>query len=331
MSNAEPVAASISEIWPEVERIASAHHVIAAGTADLGAEFGDVFARWLDLGHEAGMTWLRRNREARRDPTTRFPWAKSAIVILVPYSAERPHQDDRISTRIARYALGDDYHDVLNEILKEIENAILRAIPDTRTRRYVDTGPLSDRTLAARAGLGWIGKNAMLIHPEHGSWTFIGALLTSLGDDRGGHEITDQCGTCTRCIDACPTQAILTDRTVDSGRCISYWTIEHRGPIEPSIASRIEGNLFGCDICNEACPWNASPPAPHPAFEPRDEYRRRPIHELLRIEQGEFSSLFRRSGVKRARRDGIIRNAILVTSAEHRDSTPTDSPDRDGT
>ena len=227
------------------------------------------------------------------------------IAILVPYSSERPNAPkDALSHHIARYALGDDYHDVLDRILRTLEAEIARLAPGTKTWRYVDTGPLSDRSLAAQAGLGWIGKNGMLIHEEDGSYFFIGTLLTSLENDLGAGEVADRCGACTRCLDACPTHAILPNRTVDSELCISYATIEHRGAFDIDTA----GNAFGCDICQEVCPWNAAPPEPHPAFLPRDEYRATPVTDLLKMTQTDFSSLFRKSAIKRAKLAGMKRN-----------------------
>jgi epoxyqueuosine reductase len=213
---------------------------------------------------------------------------------------------------IARYALGEDYHLTLDAILRSIESAITASAPDVRTRRYVDTGPLSDRALAVDAGLGWVGKNAMVIDPERGSWFFVGVLLTSLENDMEVALVADRCGACTRCIDACPTGAILPGRIVASERCLSHATIEQRGALDAWIGQRLEGNIFGCDICQEVCPWNEAPPEPHPAFLPRPEYRARPVSALLKMSQHDFSALFTRSAVKRAKRVGMIRNAILA-------------------
>jgi epoxyqueuosine reductase len=234
-------------------------------------------------------------------------------VVLVPYASMRPDAPDgALSHHIARYALGDDYHDVLDRILRKIEGEIA---PHGRTWRYVDTGPLSDRALATQAGLGWIAKNAMLINERIGSYTFIGTLLTSLENDIAPDAVADRCGTCTRCLDACPTNAILPNRTVSSQRCISYATIEHRGEL-PEIA--LSSNAFGCDICQEACPWNKEPAPTHPAFAPRHEYRATPITDLLCYEQADFSALFRKSAVKRAKLAGIQRNVAALTEAESR-------------
>jgi len=307
----------LSEVWGAVERVARDAGVLRLGASDLDADHSNLFDEWLDRGNHATMEYLARTADTRRAPAVRYPWAKSAIVILVPYSPERPAAaPGALSHHIARYALGDDYHDVLDRILRSLEDVVA---PHGRTWRYVDTGPLSDRALATNAGLGWIAKNSMLIDERIGSYTFIGTLLTSLENDIEADAVADRCGTCTRCIDACPTDAILPNRTVASGHCISYATIEHRGAL-PEI--ELAGNAFGCDICQEVCPWNHEAAAPHPSFAAREEYRATPITDLLRYEQADFSRLFRRSAVKRAKLAGMQRNvAALRESAERHAAT----------
>ncbi len=301
----------LSQIWPAIERVARDAGAIRVGATDLRDEHAQLFADWIAGGHHGTMHYLAKNRAARLDPQARFPWARSAIVILVPYAAERPDAPaGALSHAIARYALGEDYHEVLDGMLREIE----QALPGVRTRRYVDTGPLSDRALAAQAGIGWIGKNGMLIDEEIGSYVFIGTLLTSLENDLRGATVADRCGACTRCLDACPTAAILPNRTVASERCISYATIEHRGALPEEVSGHLEGNAFGCDICQEVCPWNAHPAEPHAAFLPRNEYRATPVTDLLRYEQADFSRLFRNSAVKRAKLAGMKRNVEALTS-----------------
>lgn len=302
---------TLSHFWPELERVAREEGVLHLGASDLGDEHASLFAEWIERGHHASMAYLAKNAAIRANPQERYPWARSVISILVPYSAERPHAPaGALSHHIARYALGDDYHDVLDRILRRFEETLA----GVKTWRYVDTGPLSDRSYAAQAGLGWIGKNGMLIHEEHGSYVFIGTLLTALENDIEAATVADRCGACTRCLDACPTNAILPNRTLDSSRCISYATIEHRGPLEIEV----HANAFGCDLCQEACPWNHSPAATHPAFAARDEYRATPVTDLLRFTQADFSNLFRKSAVKRAKLAGMLRNVEALTEAEGR-------------
>lgn len=304
----------LSDVWPEIERVARDEGVVRIGAADVDDENAALFDEWIDAGHHATMHYLAKNRAVRRDPKARFPWAKSIIVIAVPYSPERPNAaTGALSHHIARYALGDDYHDVLDRILRKLEDAL----PGVRTWRYVDTGPLSDRAAGASAGLGWIGKNGMLINDEIGSYFFIGTLVTALENDISAVLVADRCGACTRCIDACPTSAILPNRTIASEHCISYVTIEHRGEL-PDI--ELAGNAFGCDICQEVCPWNATPADAHPAFLPRDEYRATPVTDLLRYEQSDFSNRFRRSAIKRAKLAGMQRNVRAITAAAARTS-----------
>ncbi len=305
----------LSQVWPTLERVAKKAGVVRLGASDLRDDNSHLFKEWIASGHHATMHYLAKNRGARLDPQSRFPWAKSVISILVPYAPERPDAPrGALSHGIARYALGEDYHDVLDRMLREFEHELREASREIRTRRYVDTGPLSDRAFAAQAGLGWIGKNSMLIEEEIGSYVVIGTLLTSLENDIAAATVADRCGACTRCLDACPTAAILPNRTVASERCISYATIEHRGRLPEDVARHLEGNAFGCDICQEVCPWNAHPAAAHPAFLPREEYRATPITDLLRYEQADFSQLFRNSAVKRAKLAGMKRNVQASTS-----------------
>ena len=295
----------LSVVWPEIERVAHEEGVLHLGASDLEDAHASLFAEWIERGHHATMSYLAKNVPLRLHPRERYPWARSVIVILVPYASERPHAPaNALSHHVARYALGDDYHDVLDRILRKFEGVL----EGVKTWRYVDTGPLSDRSLAAQAGLGWIGRNGMLIHEEHGSYFFIGTLLTSLENDMHAATVADRCGTCTSCIDACPTNAILPDRTIDSAQCISYATIEHRGPLDAHLAAHLAGNAFGCDICQEVCPWNRAPAASHPAFLARDEYRATPLTDLLRFAQSDFSRLFQRSAIKRAKLAGMQRN-----------------------
>jgi epoxyqueuosine reductase len=306
----------LSEIWPVIENAAHAAGALRAGASGIDDGHTALFGEWIADGHAASMTYLEKNAPLRESPRERYPWAESVVAITVPYSPRRPEaSDDALSSRIARYALGDDYHDVLDHMLRAIEDAIHAIAPAVKTWRYVDTGPLSDRSYAAQAGIGWIAKNGMLIDEENGSYFFIGTLLTSLVNDVGASVVADRCGNCTRCIDACPTDAILPGRLVASERCISYLTIEHRGELPPDLATKLAGQVFGCDICQEVCPWNGRAPEGNEAFAPRSEYVATPVTDLLRFEQADFSKLFRRSAIKRAKLAGMQRNVRAVAGA----------------
>lgn len=307
------VPETLSQVWPTLERVAREEGVLHLGASDLEDSHAGDFQRWIGRGQHASMSYLAKNVAVRSNPGRRYPWARSVVVILVPYSPERPYAPEgALSNHLARYALGDDYHEVLDRILRRLEGVL----EGVKTWRYVDTGPLSDRSYAAQAGLGWIGRNGMLLHEVDGSYFFIGTLLTALVNDIESATVADRCGACTRCVDACPTKAILPDRTVASQHCISYATIEHRGPLQEPVASHLAGNVFGCDICQEVCPWNAQPAASHPAFVARDSYRATPVTDLLRFTRSDFSSLFRKSAIKRARLAGMLRNAEAVAGSD---------------
>lgn len=302
---------SIRPIMNHLEDWAAGNGVLRIGVSPLEDAHIELFRDWIDQGHHGSMEYLRRHLSVREAPGDRYPWARSVIAISVPYHPERP-VDDSLAAGMARYAQGDDYHDVLEDMLRGLEALIASLAPEERTWRYVDTGPLSDRSMAAQAGLGWIGRNGMLIDERNGSWFFIGLLVTSLEPDVITPSPADRCGTCTRCIDACPTDAILPGRQVDARRCISHSTIETRGAVAEELLGTLAGNVFGCDICQEVCPWNRKPAEGHPSLAPREEYRATPVTDLLRFDQERFSTTFRRSAVKRAKRAGMIRNAIAV-------------------
>jgi epoxyqueuosine reductase len=229
---------------------------------------GDRLDRWLTHGHAGNMRYLHRQAKKRKSPQLADLAAKRAIVVLDNYYYDFEPASGQ--PRVARYALGKDYHRVTLGRLELLAGFLYRH-GATTARPYVDTGPIAERELAQRAGLGWIGKNTMLIRPGLGSWFFIGEVLTDLQLEIDTPFTTDHCGSCTRCLDACPTAAFIEPRLLDAPRCISYVTIEQKGPIDPDIAGRLSGWTFGCDICNEVCPWNErfAQPSRVPEFRPR--------------------------------------------------------------
>jgi len=267
------------------------------------------FERWLRAGYGGEMGYLERGAEKRRDTRLPFEGVKSAVVVALDYGGRQP------AGPIARYARGDDYHDVMIERLEALHRWIeyARGSP-VRGKAYVDTGPILERDLAQKAGLGWIGKNTMLINPRRGSFFFLGALLLDLELEPDAPFETDRCGTCTRCLDACPTGAFVEPRVLDARRCISYLTIEHRSEIALELQPLIGEWMYGCDVCQDVCPWNLRFAAElgDPALAPRPENVSPDPAGLAELSDEEFRARFRRSPIKRARRAGLVRNARIV-------------------
>ena len=284
------------------------------GITTLGpAETAAAFDEWIAHGYAGEMSYLPRNAEKRRDSRLPFDGASTAIVVAMNYGGTEPPGP------VARYARGDDYHDVMLDRLMRLHHWI-----DERVGRhvigksYVDTGPVLERDLARRAGLGWFGKNTMLINPRVGSFFFLGSLLVDLELDADAPFASDHCGTCTRCLDACPTSALREARVLDATRCIAYLTIELKGEIPSELRPQIGDLIYGCDICQEVCPWNEkfALPLREDAFRPRPEIvgkdARTLARELLQMTQEEFSGAFKGSPMKRAKLRGLKRNAAIV-------------------
>jgi epoxyqueuosine reductase len=285
------------------------------GITALGpVETAPAFDAWIEAGRAGTMAYLERGAAKRHDTRLPLPGTTHAIVVGMDYGGKEP------SGPVARYARGDDYHDVMESRLRELHRRLER---DTgravHGKPYVDTGPLLERDLARRAGLGWFGKNTNLINPQRGSFFFLGALVVDLELATDAPFEADRCGTCTRCIEACPTQAITAPRELDARRCISYLTIELRGEIPVELREAIGELLYGCDICQEVCPWNErfatalakdSPFQPRAALAGRDA--RTLARELLAMTQEEFSVAFRGSPMKRAKLHGLKRNAAVA-------------------
>ncbi len=276
----------------------------------------DVYERWIAEGRHGEMAYLAtdRARQRRADPRQIMPQCRSILVLGTSY-LPRPRPTVAPAARVAAYAQGDDYHDVLAARLR-----LLIAALETQAglpfpyRIYSDTGPVLERELAQRAGLGWIGKNSCLINPQRGSFVLLAEVLLGLDlvpDQPFPH---DRCGTCTRCLEACPTASILADRTLDARRCISYLTIEAKGDIPPSLRPAVGDWLFGCDRCQQVCPWNArfASPTSDPAFQPRPVLDPPDLLGLLRMSPESYRRDFRGSPLLRAKRHGLLRNAIVV-------------------
>ncbi len=263
---------------------------------------------WLARGYAGTMRYLHRQARRRKDPRLIVPEALSVVVVLDNYYAGDPLGGGH-PPRVARYARGEDYHRVTTRRLEQLAD-FLRARGAAVARVYTDAGPVPERELAQRAGLGWIGKNTMLIRPGAGSLFFIGSVFTDLRLSTDPPFELDRCGTCTRCLEACPTGAFVEPRVLDATRCISYLTIEHRGPIPEPLAERLDGWVFGCDICNEVCPWNQrfAAPAPVAEFLPRGALEGADADYFERMTEEEFDRVFGDTPLERPGLAGMRRN-----------------------
>ena len=309
---AEPGAPALAR---QLEAQAYALGFDLVGITSLGpAETSPAFDAWVAAGRAGEMHYLPRGAEKRRDTRLPYDGALSAIVVGMNYGGAEP------GGPVARYARGDDYHDVMVDKLNTLHAWLGEAFgAPIRGKAYVDTGPILERDLARRAGLGWFGKNTNLINPANGSFFFLGALLVELELPASAPFEADRCGSCTRCLDACPTNALVAPRELDATRCISYLTIELKGEIPEALREPMGDLLYGCDICQEVCPWNekfatalpeGSPFAPRAALGGKDA--RTLARELLAMTQEQFSAAFRGSPMKRAKLRGLKRNAAVT-------------------
>jgi epoxyqueuosine reductase len=283
---------------------------------------------WLDLGRHGDMAWMERQAEKRLDPDKVLPGARSLICVGLVYNTDQPYSTDvfpmagRAQTRpqdgeskgwISRYAWGDDYHSVMGRKLAVLEQS-LRTEIDGRAgyRSYCDTGPVSEKVWAAAAGLGWQGKNTNLINQELGSWFFLAEILSTL-DLAPDPPAPDHCGTCTRCLDACPTQAFPKAYELDAGRCLSYLTIEKRGELPPELLASVGANVYGCDICQDVCPWNRTRVlGRETAFQARPGLVAPALPELEAMDDASFAARFKGSAMQRTKAAGLRRNAAAA-------------------
>ena len=274
--------------------------------------------QWLARGFHGEMKWMERDPAQRADPRRFWPSTRSIVVVALNYYTPHEHEvrtgggSDRVkSGKVSRYAWGDDYHEVMGEKLRELLSWIKRQWPETDGKVCVDIQPVMDKAWAERAGLGWIGKHTNLITHEFGSWVFIGELLLNLDLEGEETEAADQCGSCTLCIAACPTNAITEPYVLDANLCISHATIESRAAEVPGrVAKDLEGWLYGCDICQDVCPWNEVPPdSEEPRFQPREGNVNALLTEILSLTPVSYAERFRGSAMKRAKLSGLQRNA----------------------
>lgn len=292
------------------------------------------FAAWIAAGHAGEMSYMAKRTEdghlRRASAKNSAPWARSVVICALNYNTAQPYSTEVHSTGrgwISRYAWGTtDYHDALLPRLRQVEAALRNFAADRKlpveTRSYVDTGPLLERMYAKYAGIGWSGKNTCIINQQKGSWLFLGAILTAIDIEDGTHcaplPPPDRCGSCTRCIDSCPTQAIVAPGNLDARRCIAYLTIEKRGDIPAEFRDAMGIHVFGCDICQDVCPWNkpikagSRPASPVLEFQPREGLCNPDLKWLASLDEAGFREVFRGSPVKRAKYSGLKRNVAVA-------------------
>lgn len=319
------------------DAVGIAHVSDEQGTADPGGEQSppaqspflqrllDRLTDWLQRGHHGTMGWLERTPEKRADPRQVLPGCRSVISVGMTYLTEHRANEQPGYGRVARYAWGQDYHKVVSNKLKQLEARIANLAPEAHTRSYVDTGPIMEKAWAERAGLGWIGKHSNLVSADHGSWLLLGEVLTTLKLSPD-EPATDLCGSCTLCIQACPTKAIVQPYVVDATRCISYLTIELRGEasmISPDLQPGMGNKIFGCDDCLDVCPFNLRAEPTHEAtFQPSPVSLAPNLTELSQLDEQTFQTLFQRSPIRRAKIHGFRRNIAIAQKNIRHSSTP---------
>jgi epoxyqueuosine reductase len=278
----------------------------------------DAFHRWLENGYAGQMHYLEKRAEAYRHPNQVLAGCRTLLMLALPYRAAEPQASPDDRARVARYAVGEaDYHDVIHQRLKQLKAWLEQASPGALVRGVVDTAPLLEREFAEAAGLGWVGKNTLLLNRVWGSYFFLAALLTDLPLVVDPPQDKGYCGSCTACLDACPTDAFVQPYVLDATRCLSYLTIEHRGPVAAELAQHFDAWVFGCDICQEVCPWNRKAAFSEEAdFQPRADLAELSIEEILQLDEAGFRQRFRHTPLWRSKRRGILRNAILLSGGK---------------
>lgn len=261
---------------------------------------------WISQNCHADMTYLERNIDKRLDPRLLVDNAKSVICVALNYYPREKMPDN--VPQFAYYAYGEDYHDVVKTKLNQLFNFIKLTYPDVSGRAFSDSAPVLERFWAAQAGIGFVGKNSLIIIPNKGSYFFLGELIIDLELDYD-NPISQNCGNCTRCIDSCPTKAIEKPYRINANRCISYQTIENKNEIAPDVVSRLNNNVYGCDICQKVCPWNRfAKPHNTPDFIPSESFLSLNMEKLSKMDEDTFKSVFKKSAVKRAKFTGLKRN-----------------------
>ncbi len=273
--------------------------------AEVLPDAGDRFRKWIEEGRNAGMQYLANNHAKRFDPRLLVEGTKSIISLIYPYYSSKTHHPDSFY-RIARFARGNDYHTVLKEKMQVLVQEIERRTGAFSYRCFTDSAPVSEKSWAVRSGLGRTGKNSLLLHPKHGSYIFICEILCDLEIEPDTELQKDPCGTCTKCIDHCPTRAIYEAGKIDANRCLSYHTIEYKAPVDESLRPFLDGKIYGCDICQDVCPHNRNlSENPESWFQPDEALLNMTREDWLKLSPEEFSRLFRHSGIKRLGFEGL--------------------------
>ncbi|HMS17687.1 MAG TPA: tRNA epoxyqueuosine(34) reductase QueG [Planctomycetota bacterium] len=304
------------DLWLRLESLLERVGFMAAGSLPLSEAHDPRIEAWLAAGYQGTMTYLERHAEVRAHPQDAFAGYRSAVVVALPYGEVGPPSRDPRVGNISRYALGDDYHEVLKERLHRAADLLAQELPTLATRAFVDAGPLNEKLIASRVGLGWVGKHTNLIRQRHGSYFFLGLLLVSVDLPHPGGVVENRCGTCEACRPACPTGAIVAPYVLDARRCLSYLTIEHRGIFPREFRPALGNRIFGCDDCQEVCPWNRfATRSPLDAFRPREGLRDRTLLEWFSMDLETWRRTFRRSAVRRAKYGGFRRNVLVAMGA----------------
>ncbi len=301
------------------------HKVGFAKVESLGSD-EKYFRHYLKNGYQGTMAWLERNPEKRIDPRKILPDAKSIISVAMNYYKHIDERKDNSVANVSRYALGGDYHVVLKTRLNNLLDYIKGIEPSAKGKVFVDSGNIMEKAWAVQSGIGWRGKHSITVTKEYGSWIFLGEILLNLELDYNS-PVNDLCGECTKCMDACPTRAIIKPYVLNASRCISYFTIEHKGEIEKSFAEKIDHQIFGCDICQEVCPWNwkNAKPTDVKAFFLNEEYASLKLEELMKLTINKFNKMFKESPIIRSGLKRLKRNVSVVI-----DNIATKEKDRHG-
>jgi epoxyqueuosine reductase len=290
---------------------------------------GDYLQAWLAQGYQAEMGWMVTHLEKRLDPSSLMESTQSIVcVALNYYSPDEYDSTDPKALKIAKYARGTDYHYVVKDRLKALLASIQSVAPQVQGRALTDSAPIMEKPLSVKAGLGWMGKHGNVILPGMGSWFFLGELLLDVALETDVETVANQCGTCRRCIEACPTEAIVNNGVIDANRCLSYWTIEYKGESFPAhIVDKQSGWIFGCDICQDVCPWNIkfARPSQEEAFQPRPLNRKPQADALMALDEETFREQYRKSPVKRTKLTGLRRNVTMALQSLQASSSVLDA------